>query len=514
MINIKSVPLEPGCYLFMDKSGSVIYVGKAKSLANRVSSYFQDKPRDPKTRALVSSICSMDYIVTGNEVEALILENTLIKKHKPKYNIDLKDSQRYSYVLVTEEEFPRILTARDKSLKGRYFGPFTSGMERRDLIEFLTRAFYIRACNRLPKRPCLRFHIGSCNAPCAGLVSASEYSSNISRAIQILKGENSALISELKSLMKTASGLKDYESAILFRNQINAMEYLTERQNMERAKSFDEDIINYLVSGPTVYLMVFNVSKGVLSNKQEFTFPFKEGFMEEFIVQFYSKAAVPKELILPAAVDDSVKGYLAKVSGKNITITVPRIGDKKILLDLVLKNIEVSFFGDSIKAEKLRDAVSLGFLPNVIECFDISHLGGTFTVGSMVQFRSGRPDKANYRRFKVRAASDDTASISEVVYRRYLRLLNEKRALPDLIIIDGGIGQLNAAIKSLGRLSLKLPVVAIAKKFEEIYAPGLVAPIRLDRKDAGLRFIQEIRDEAHRFAIKYNRLLRSKSLGM
>jgi excinuclease ABC subunit C len=514
MIDLKNIPESPGCYLFMDKEGRIIYIGKAKNLKKRVSSYFQKKSFDTKTEILIGKIKDVSFIATNNEVEALILENNLIKKNTPKYNINLKDSKRYAYIELTREKFPRLVIARKRVSSGKYFGPFVSGTDRNYVRELIIKTFKIRTCKKFPKKPCLRYHINLCSAPCVGLITETNYDSDVRSAVMVLRGHNSELISELKNKMNDSSEKKDYEKAIARRNQIQAVKWLSEKQTMERQKKYDEDIINFIVKESRVYLILFNLYKGMLENKQEFDFLFNENFFEEFLVQYYSDNPVPKELILPKLVDESIGHFLKERRKNNVIITVPKIGEKKNLLELVGKNIELTFFGDMTKLDDLRAKLKLNENPNVIECFDISHLSGTSTVGSMVQFRNAKPDKSNYRRFKIKTVSgiDDFAAISEVVSRRYKRLILEKKELPKLIIIDGGKGQLSAALDELNKLNLKIPIISIAKKMEEIFVPGLSFSIRLDRKSKALLLIQEMRDEAHRFAIKYNRLLRKKEI--
>ncbi len=517
MINIDSIPVNPGCYLFKDSSGAIIYIGKAKNLRKRVASYFQKREPDPKTAALVAKIASVDFIATDTEVEALILENGLVKKHKPKYNIDLKDSKNYAYIQLTDEEFPRLLIARRKTggVKGKFFGPFTSAQERDYILEFLNKTFKIRTCRRFPKKPCLKYHINLCCAPCAGFVSREEYDGNIAKIKLILGGKTKELLDSMNAEMVRQSGSLNFESALELKNQIYAVSSLNERQNVERQKAHDEDIINYLIKDDKVYLILFNIYKGTLLNKSEFNFNYSPDFLEEFIARYYPENEIPGEVILPQEIDDSLISFLnyTKKGGK-VKVTVPKRGEKKQLLDLVAKNIEISFFGDALKIEALKNKLNLSEMPNVIECFDISHLSGTATVGSMVQFRNAKPDKSNYRRFKIKTVEgiDDVSAIAEVVRRRYSRLKEEKKKLPDLIIIDGGRGQLNSALNELKKLELKIPVISIAKKLEEIYVPALRYPLKLDEKEKALTFIREIRDEAHRFAVKYNRLLRKKEL--
>jgi excinuclease ABC subunit C len=484
MIDLASLPVHSGCYLFKDESKKVIYIGKAKNLRKRVKSYFQKKGVDPKTKSLLENIDSVDFFVTDNDVEALILENNLIKKHQPKYNIDLKDSKNYAYLHLTEEAFPRLLIARKKVGKGRFFGPFVSASQR-DHVRFVLNN---------------------------SRISKIDYNSRVQKVKLILKGRTKQLIKELEQEMALASGGMNFEKALEIRNQITSLNRLSQEQKVDRQKSHDEVIINFIVRGGKVYLLLFNIYKGTLGTKEEFSFDYSLDFFEEFLVQYYSENNVPKELILPKKVDASVKEFLEVKKGSRVEITIPKRGAKKQLLELVKKNIEITFFGDLSKLDELRDALGLEERPVVIECFDISHLSGTSTVGSMVQFRDARPDKNNYRRFKIKTVEGiaDTAAIGEVVRRRYYRLKKEGSRLPNLIIIDGGAGQLNAALKALQALELKVPVIAVAKRFEDIYLPGHVLPIKLDRNDRALRFIQEIRDEAHRFAIKYHKLLRAK----
>jgi excinuclease ABC subunit C len=515
MFDTATLPGNPGCYLFLDKEGTIIYVGKAKSLKKRVSSYFQKKDHDPKTTRLVATIARISVMVTNTETEALLLENNLIKKHQPKYNIDLKDAKRYAYIELTSEPFPRIGIARRTGAKGdaAYFGPFVSAAERDSLIRVIKRIFLLRSCRKLPKRACLRHHMHTCSAPCIGEISEENYKKQVERATTVLKGKANELLVSLREEMEEYSARQEFEKALALRNQITAISHLTERQNVERPKENDQDVIGYTVSDNTVYLMVFSVVKGLLEGKQEYSFDHREDFFEEFLVQYYADRTPPAELIVPVGVDEAMAEYLAERKGRSVQVTVPRIGDKKKLLELVEKNIEYAFLKNELKVKDLQASLDLVDPPEVIECFDISHLSGTAMVGSMVRFQSGIPDKKNYRRFKIKTVTgiDDFASIAEIVKRRYDRLIREDAELPDLIVIDGGKGQLSAADAILRELDLTIPVVAIAKREEEIFVVGETLPRRLDEKGMALRYVQEIRDEAHRFAISYNRLLRKKS---
>ena len=515
MIDLLEIPHTPGCYLFSDTGGSILYVGKARDLRKRVTSYFRKKDHDPKTRNLVALIASVDLMVTNTESEALLLENNLIKKHQPKYNIDLKDAKRYAFIEITRETFPRIGIARQtRTGDATYFGPFVSAAERDAIMRVIKRVFSLRSCKKLPKRACLRYHLKSCSAPCVGAVSEADYRVQVDRASALLRGKSSELLSQLHAEMAEYSGQQEFEKALVLRNQITAIERLAERQHVERPKEADQDVIAYTVAGDRVYLMVFSVEKGLLSGKQEYSFDHHDDFFEEFLVLYYADRVPPQELIIPCEVGEGMAGYLSERKGRSVQVTVPKMGGKKKLVELVEKNIGHAFMKNELKVQDLQASLGLEQSPEVIECFDISHLSGTSMVGSMVQFRNGTPDKKNYRRFKIRTVVgiDDFASIAEIVKRRYHRLLEENQPLPDLIIIDGGKGQLAAALAALGGLALSIPVIALAKREEEVYLPGEMLPRRLDEKGMALRFLQEIRDEAHRFAIAYNRLLRSRSL--
>jgi excinuclease ABC subunit C len=510
----KDLPSKPGCYLYKNSEDKIIYVGKAKNIKKRVSQYFNRNDLDIKTQQLVKNIDSVEFFTTDNETEALLLESTLIKKHRPKYNIDLKYSQRYAYIQITDEIYPRIITARYKSKNGKFFGPFVRGFERRYILEAINKIFKLRTCRKLPKKACLKFHINLCSAPCIDNISKDEYIDSIKKAEQVLKGKTNDLIKQLNEQMLVYSSNNNFEKALELRNQIYALQNLSDRQNVERDKKYDEDIINFIIKDHKIYLMLFKIYKGTLTNKEEFVFDQVEGWFEDFILQYYDSNAIPKELILPVKVEESLINYLQKKKMSKVNITVPKIGEKKHLLELVKKNIELTFFGNIDKVKHLKKSLNLKFDPVVIECFDISHLGSTGTVGSMVQFSNGLPYKTNYRRFKIMSyhGNDDFAGIYEVVKRRYKRLKNENQDFPDLIVIDGGKGQLSSALKALRELEVNIPIISIAKRIEEIFVPGLPESIKLNSKDKGLLYIRQLRDEAHRFAINYNKLLRKKEI--
>ncbi len=512
--DISDIPHTPGCYLYKDEAGEIIYVGKAKDLKRRVSSYFQKKDHDPKTKKLVAAISSFEYIVTRTDEEAYLLENTLIKKYLPKYNIDLRDAKTYAYIQLTADEFPRICIARSKKGKGQFFGPFVSARERDDCLSVVKKTFRLRSCKNMPKnhRACLRYHIGTCTAPCRGTVSPDEYRTQCGYAADVLKGNTRELIIALSTEMETHAAAMEYEDAMRDRNIISAVENLSRRQYVARKIDHDEDVIAFKTVDGVVYLMVFHVYKGTLGGRDEFIFDYTDGCFDEFVSRYYSENKIPKEIITDEELDETLLLYLEGLCGHKVLQTNPKQGAKKKLLELAEKNIETTHFGDEIKVHELQTALHLSTPPNVIECFDISHLMGTDTVASMVQFRRGRPDKRNYRHFKIKTVEgiDDFASMAEVVGRRYRRLIEEEKEMPDLILIDGGKGQLGYAKRTLDSLGLNIPVISLAENEEEVFISGVPFPLPFGKKTRANMYLQEIRDEAHRFAIEYNRLLRRK----
>jgi len=496
----KLLPNEPGCYLFKNKNEVVLYIGKAKNLKKRVNSYFTKKDHDPKTKILVSQIKLIDFFVTENEIEALILENNLIKKFTPKYNIELKDSRRYAYLYLNEEEYPFITVARTREKPGKYFGPFVSGRFRKEIQKVLSRQFKILSSkpSNLKKKS----------------IDKKEYKERLSQVVKLLKGNVDGLIKSLEKEMKASSSKTHFEHALALKNQIEALSYLKEKQNMELKRNYDADVINFVHFEDKIYLLLFNIYKGVLENKQEFELENSETFFEEFLLKYYSTNEVPKELIVPKKIDDYLIQYLSKLRKKSFEVIFPQKGSKKALLNLALKNVQISLEGENSRVYELQKVLKLKKLPEIIECFDISHLRGKFTVASMVTFKKGKPMKSNYRKFKIRENTngDDFLAMREVIYRRYAKSLKDTLAFPDLIVIDGGAGQLSSALNILNKLNLNIPVISLAKKLEEIYSPEFKGPLKLDGKNLGLLLLRAIRDEAHRFAINYNRSLRSKSI--
>ena len=518
-MNLKKIPPKPGCYIFKDNKENIIYIGKAKNLKKRVGSYFLSRENSAKNQKLIENIDSVDYIITKNEIEALILENTLIKKNKPKYNVELKNNDKYAYIKITSEKIPKLIVSRGKrDQTGIYYGPFVSAQKRDYIIKTLNKVFKLRTCKTLGKKPCLRFYMNQCNGVCFGKEPVSEYLKRIEEVKLILSGKTQEIISNLEKQMTNFSKENNFESALILRDRINSIKYLDTKQMMERNKKNNEDIINFSFKDTHAYFLVFNINKGNLINKQEFTLD-REQFktLDDFLINYYSNTELPKELIVPKDLKLNTIEYLNKISKQKLIINIPKKGDKKKLLELISENIRYLFFNKLDVVENLKIKLNLKKTPLVIECFDISHLSGTNIVASMVQFENGKPNKKEYRRYKIKTVknNNDYESIKEVVYRRYKRLLIENKSLPDLIIIDGGKGQLSSAISSLKELGIDVnsqDVISIAKREEEIFKPNNLIPIKLNKKDSSLHLLQFIRDESHRFAITYQKKLRLKKM--
>lgn len=512
---IEKIPNKPGCYLYKDTNGELIYVGKAKNLRKRVSSYFS-KDLDIKTQQLVERIRSVDYIITPSEEEALLLEANLIRQNKPKYNIDLKYGVRYAWILLTKEELPRLLTARDKKREGEYFGPFVSGSLRKSLIEQLQKQFFIRTCKTLPKKACLRYHMNLCKAPCVKKQTVAEYSQEIDKVRKYLSGKNDELVKELSIEMKKFSANKEYEQAQKIKDQIESLEYLQEQILVDRDRTGEEDIINYIEQEGKIKLLIFSFRRGVLQDKQAFTFDKKEEWFDEFIKRYYDFAAIPQTVILPQELEDKeIEKFLDNKCEYKIKIEIPQKGIKKKLLELVYENLVGEQTKDQRLAYELQEMLDTPYPINTIECFDISHHSGTSMVASMVHFKNGKPLKSKYRKFKIQTVKgiDDFRAMYEVVKRRYKRLRNERETgnnFPDLILIDGGEIQVKFAKSAIDELGINIPMVGLAKRFEEIYFPNKKKPKQFDKKSNSMKVLIQARDEAHRFGITYHRLLKKR----
>ncbi|MBT4647730.1 excinuclease ABC subunit UvrC [archaeon] len=504
-------PKNPGVYLMKDKDESIIYVGKAKNIKKRVTSYFHSKNHTPKTQELVHNIEDIDFIITDNEVEALILESEQIRKHKPKFNMMLKDSLRYAYIKITDEKYPRIITARKKTKKGKFYGPYVSGFKRKNLVEISKRIFKIRACKTMPKSVCLLYHIKRCSGPCEDHISKQDYNKQIDNFKEVLKGRTNELITKLESEMELYSKHQQYEKAKEIRDQINDLDF-TEKQKIELNKNFDQDVIVKVEDKNIALITLFNIKRGVISGKKEYKFPLEEELLSSFIRSYYLSKSIPKEIIIDENLDDkdALEKFLSMNKNSSVVLTNPIKGNKRQILDMVIKNAEFTLKRDVL--EELRINLKLLKKPEIIECFDISTLGGTENVGACVQFKDGVPNKSEYMLFKIRDVDyqDDFASMAESVRRRYSRQLKENKPLPDLIVIDGGKGQLGLAKKELENLQLNIPIIGLAKEFEEVHTIGRQFPIIIDKKSESLKLLQKIRDETHRFVINFQRKRRKK----
>jgi excinuclease ABC subunit C len=541
---ISSFPEKPGVYIMKDRRGKVIYVGKAVSLKNRLRSYFQSSKNLPlKVASMVPKIEDIEYIVTDSEVEALILECNLIKFHRPKYNILLRDDKQYPYIKITlNEPFPRIQVVRRVKKDGaKYFGPYADAGAMREAIDVIRKIFPVRACKKdlselpLKERPCLNFHIKRCLAPCQGNIDEKEYNEIIKNVMMFLEGKQEALIAQLKEKMEKAAENLDFEWAAVLRNQIVALEKVREKQKIVSTNPVDQDVIAMARGFDTVCIQVFFIREGKLVEREPFILKNTDGverkeIMTSFVKQFYDGAAfIPREIIVEEEIDDikTIEDWLSRKKGSRVSIIVPRRGEKKQLARMVAENAR-SFLDqrESIEdREKLRNKKALEELkiylnledvPNRIEAFDISNTQGTESVASMVVFEEGMPKKQDYRKFKIKTVDgpNDFESMKEAVLRRFKRGIegDEKfKDFPDLLLIDGGKGQLKYVRDALGELNLShIPTIALAKEFEHIFVEGKDDPIILPRDSEALYLLQRVRDEAHRFAISFHRKLRSK----
>ncbi|HTY74671.1 MAG TPA: excinuclease ABC subunit UvrC [Candidatus Nanoarchaeia archaeon] len=505
------IPTDPGVYLYRDEAGEILYIGKAKHLRSRVKSYFSTTDKPAKTVQLVSRIRSIDWVIVNNEVEALLLENKLVKQHTPKYNIHLKDAKTFAYIALTRESFPRILTSRKVSRKLESFGPYTDGFTRQDLQRLVARVFKLRVCRKLPKRACLSFHIGLCCAPCNGNVTMHEYAERVDHARQFLNGDYGQTIKLLLAQMEAASQDQKYERALEMRNQIASIRLLNQKQIVDRERRFDQDVMAFRQLGEKVLIVQMGVRRGVLLGKKEFKVDLQPQVEQEFLKAFYSTNQIPREILLnrqcwqDSSEKAALEAFFASRRNAAVSLTLPRRGNKIELVKLAEKNLESTLDEDSALVD-LQSALNLPVLPRIVECFDVSNLGQEHVVSGMVRFTDAKPDKSNYRKFKIKtvAGQDDFASVHEVVFRRYSRLLEEKASMPDLVVIDGGPGQVSAAKSALQSLGLQLPLIGLAKEHEEIYLLEEDAPMQFDKDSRMMLFLRQVRDAAHHFALGYN----------
>ena len=532
------VPPDPGVYLMKDNEGNIIYIGKAKNLRKRVLSYFAhagsticNQGAEWKTKKLVARVSDVEFVTTENEIEAFLLESNLIKRYRPLFNIELKDQQRYTYLKLTQETFPRLLVARRNRRgefsgpKGKIYGPFVKGSSKFLTVGLLRKLFKVRTCNALPKMPCLQYFIKNCDAPCIKNVTESQYLKNIESLQDILSGKNSVekFTKQMEEDMKNASALQQYEKAKEIHDTLRRLNNLRIKQNMERVsyKNASEEeyvgIIRDEAKG-NAHLIILTRKNGVIMDRKKFDFELVgDNSLGTFLTQYYSSVpAIPRYIYvneLPES-KDAIEASLEKLGGHEVTII--RITEsfhnkeKKDIMNLVLRNLHIAHKLNLMPLLELKHELELRNTPSVIDCFDISNFGTSFAVGSRTRFVNGKPSKEGYRRFKIRTISgqNDIAMISEIVSRSYSSLSN-KDTLPDLIVIDGGRGQLCSALSAIHRLGLDIKCISLAKEKEEVYIHPLKKPIRLPKTSGALKVLQHIRDEAHRFGLQYNIKLRA-----
>ncbi|KAF6247071.1 excinuclease ABC subunit C [Nitrosopumilus sp. b3] len=523
-ISTINVPTNPGIYLMKDSEKKIIYIGKAKNLRNRVKSYFT-KNQNYKTQKLVEKISDIEFVLTDNESEAFLLESNMIKKYRPRFNIELKDQQRYTYLRISDEKYPRLLVARrtrdGKFLgKGKTFGPFTQGSSKLLTIGTLRKAFQIRICKTLPKKVCLEYHLGNCEGPCEFKDAQKRYSKHVSALEDVLKGKNQTKIftKKLEEEMHQAAKLQQFERAKDIRDTLVRLGSLQTKQKMEYVDKSDEEYFGIGILEQSATVMNFRMINGVIRDSDKFFFDLVgDNSFSNFLFQYYSTHKIPKFILVSENPEkkELLESLLSEQAGFSVKISSPAKGKRKEIINLILKNIRlIHSKGSEPGLVELKEILNLPEIPKIIECFDISNHGADFAVGSMARFVDGQPNKSGYRKFKIKTVSgrDDFAMIGEIIKRRYFRLLEEKSQLPDLIVIDGGKGQLNAAINSLESLGLKLPCISLAKENEEVYVPKNKNPLTISRDKPSLKILQHARDETHRFGVAYNRTIRKNKI--
>ena len=551
---LAALPTNPGCYLFKDNQGVIIYVGKAINLRNRVRSYFQKSAQhSAKTRKLVARVRAggdLDWVVLGSELEALLTECNLIKQHQPHYNVRLRDDKHYPYLVLTlNEPFPRLIITRKVRQDGnKYFGPFTNSRAVWDSLRLIYRLFPLVTCrkrwdNTPQQRPCLYHHMGRCpHAPCAGLGDQAEYRRMVDDVALFLDGKQEKLVKQLRQEMDAAAEALQFEKAARLRDQIQAVDTLIERQKVVSTNAADQDVVALINEDGTSAVQMFFIRNGKLIGQEHFLLEGTEGeegienATAEFVKQYYQEATyVPREIILPAHVEETViiEQWLRQKKGTKVTLTVPERGEKKQLLEMAATNAKLALEQMRSRAAtehdrtlgalmELQDALGLDSPPERIEAFDISTIQGSHSVGGMVVFVDGKPAKSEYRRFKIQKPTNtgepnDFAMMREVLTRRLKELQADNPKFntpPDLMLIDGGKGQLGVAVSVAAELGIDLNMIGLAKQFELVFKPGHSDPLVLPKNSAALHLLQRVRDEVHRFAITYHRSLRSKNATM
>lgn len=529
---VRNLTTQPGVYLWKNDRGQIIYVGKAVNLRNRVRSYVRhDAKRAPKVTAMMSHAADVETIVVANEMEALILENTLIKKHRPRYNIMLRDDKTYPYIKVTvQEDYPRVFMTRRVHRDGaRYFGPFADAGAVHRVLKLIQRAFRIRSCRTMQaNRPCLQYHLHHCDAPCVHYITKGEYGKLVEQAVDILEGRDTGVVRKLQEQMESAAEAMEFEKAAMYRDQITAVKVIQEQQNITTVGGGDMDVLGFAGDAGQTCVQIYTIRQGRLMGRETFSL---ENSADEtaaaltsaVLDQYYVDGVfVPKEIVVSAVEDkEDYERRLTLQKGQNVALVIPQRGIKKKLLTMAEDNARVlleqrrlQWQHDTDKTsgavEALARVLDLPRLPERMECFDISHTQGIETVASMVVFEHGRPAKQEYRRFKLKTVQgkpDDFKSMAEIMGRRY----GERDwPAPDLIVIDGGKGQLHAALPIIREAGCEAPVISLAKRIEEVFVEGRSDSIILSHHTPELQLLQAIRDEAHRFAITYHRSLRGK----
>jgi excinuclease ABC subunit C len=545
---LKRLPAKPGVYLFRDEKGDVLYVGKAKSLRSRVRSYFQAGRGDTRSSIpnLVGRIADLEVIVTATEVEALHLEQNLVKRYRPPFNVRLRDDKSFPYIAVTiEDDYPRVMFTRERHRRGvLYFGPYANAKKVRETLDVLNRVFQFRPCEgpkpgRHSGIPCLDFHIERCHAPCVNYISKEAYGEIIEGVINFLSGDTRTIVRELQRQMRDAAADERFEDAARYRNRLFAIENLAEKQGADRRETGSIDVIGIAVEGDRAAVQFFPLRGGKMIDRHGFHLENVEGqdvttVLEAFCLEYYGNApSIPPQLVVPTEATglEALEQFLSELRGSRVEVRAPARGEKRRLAELAAQNAKLALESETLVSqqkrlrrvaalEELREAINLESLPLRIECFDISNIQGQEIVGSMVVFQDGMPKKAHYRKFGVRGldGQDDFAAMAEVVSRRFARLNSGRgedydegfATAPNLVVIDGGKGQLSAALAAMQAYELpRVAVISLAKRIEEVFVPGRPDPILLDSHSAGLQLLQRVRDEAHRFALDFHRQRRS-----
>ncbi len=528
---VNNLTTQPGVYLWKDAKGHIIYVGKAVNLRNRVKSYVRnDANRAVKVAAMISHAVDLETIVVANEMEALILENTLIKKHHPRYNIMLRDDKTYPYIKVTlQDDYPRVCMTRRVLRDGaRYFGPFADAGAVHRVLKLMQRAFHIRTCRNLKAdRPCLQYHMGHCDAPCVHYITKADYQELVRQAVDLLEGRNTPLIRDLQQKMEAASDELEFEKAAVYRDQIEAIRVIQSQQNIV-TQGGDMDVLGLASDAGQSCVQIYTIRSGRLMGRETFSLDHSDDesaadMTEAVIDQYYTaQSFIPRDIVVAAVAEqEDCERRLSQLKGQQVNLIIPQRGSKKKLLAMAEENARVlleqrrlQWQHDTDKTsgavQALARVLDLPSLPERMECFDISHTQGIETVASMVVFENGQPARSEYRRFKLKTVQgkpDDFKSMAEIMERRY----NEKDwPVPDLIVIDGGKGQLHAALPIIRQAGCEAPVISLAKRIEEVFVEGRSDSIILSHHTPELQLLQAIRDEAHRFAITYHRHLRGK----